>query len=62
MRSDLVLLRGAPDDEELAALVAALTTLRRAPARPSGVRVPAPWTASGGYAPPRSWAARTPSP
>lgn len=62
VEADVVLLRGAPTDEELAALVAALAAVRGAPARPSRAPVPAPWTAAGRYAPPRSWAARTWSP
>ncbi|WP_156077114.1 acyl-CoA carboxylase epsilon subunit [Saccharothrix sp. NRRL B-16314] len=62
VKADVVLLRGAPTDEELAALVAALAAVRDVPAPPPTTRVPAPWTAAGRYAPPRSWAARTWSP
>ncbi|WP_221483311.1 acyl-CoA carboxylase epsilon subunit [Saccharothrix ecbatanensis] len=62
VKVDVRLLRGAPTDDELAALVAALAAVRRAPAPKPGVRVPAPWTVAGRYAPPRSWAARAWSP
>jgi hypothetical protein len=56
--SAFTVLRGQPDDEELAALVAVLTTLttlgRERPA-PAPVTAPAPWVRPAGYSPPGAW-------
>jgi hypothetical protein len=53
--SAFTVLRGQPDDEELAALVAVLTTLGRERPAPAPVTAPAPWVRPAGYSPPGAW-------
>jgi hypothetical protein len=58
MSPAVVIRRGAPDDAELAALLAALALLRRRPAPPPGRdrRAGAPWRPGGPvYRPPGMW-------
>lgn len=55
-RPHLAVLRGNPDPEELAAVVAVLTLLRTNPDRdrPLERRI-APWSQDSDYRPPSSW-------
>ncbi|WP_410618765.1 acyl-CoA carboxylase epsilon subunit [Amycolatopsis sp. cmx-8-4] len=55
MTPPVVVTRGAPDDAELAALVAVLTALRREPPPPP-VRAAVPWGPDDrAYRPPGMW-------
>jgi hypothetical protein len=59
-RADVVVLRGAPDDVELAAMLAVLAALRAArPARQDEDRLRAPsWTRPARYRPAGAWTSR----
>jgi hypothetical protein len=58
-RADVVVLRGAPDDVELAALLAVLAALRAAPQPPRQDPPQAPsWTRPAHYRPAGAWTSR----
>lgn len=59
-RADVVVLRGAPDDVELAAMLAVLAALRAArPPRQDEDRLQAPsWTRPARYRPAGAWTSR----
>jgi hypothetical protein len=55
-RPDVRVLRGSPDDAEVAALIVALGAVSGPPARDARATVPrAPWLRSPRYQPPGSW-------
>lgn len=57
-RADIVVLRGAPDDVELAALLAVLAALRAAtPPRHDPLQAPS-WTRPARYRPAGAWTSR----
>lgn len=56
-RSDVRVVRGSPDDAEVAALIVALGAVSRPAERDARAPVPrAPWLRSPRYQPPGSWA------
>jgi hypothetical protein len=54
MTPSVVITRGAPDEAELAAVVAVLAALRREPA-PAPPRAAAPWNPDRVHRPPGMW-------